>query len=109
MEKMVRLALLYDFYGELLTEKQRAVFEMSNFNDMSLGEIGEELDITPQGVRDFLKRTEKILVDYESTLGLVKKHIDRKKTVEELTEMIDTLSVDLPEKLKIHKKLAELI
>jgi len=79
MEQILQHTLLYDFYGELLTDKQRAVFEMSNFNDMSLGEIGEELGITPQGVRDSLKRAETKLNHYESVLGLVKKHAEDNK------------------------------
>ena len=105
----MQLALLYDFYGELLTEKQRTVFEMSNFNDMSHGEIAEELGITPQGVSDFLKRTEKILNDYESALELMKKHVERKKAIEELTEMMDAIDMSSPVKLQIHKKIEELL
>ena len=109
MEQMIRLALLYDFYGELLTEKQRAVFEMSNFNDMSLAEVAEELGITPQGVRDFLKRTQAILNDYESALELVKKHAERKKIIEELTDMVNTLRISFTEKCFIQEKLKELL
>ena len=105
----MQLALLYDFYGELLTEKQRMVFEMYNFNDMSLCEIAEELGITPQGVSDFLKRTEKILNDYESVLGLVSKHAERKKAIEELTSMMSNMNVSSSEKLQIHKKIDELL
>ena len=105
----MQLAMLYDFYGELLTEKQRTVFEMSNFNDLSLAEIAEELSITPQGVRDFLKRTEKILTDYESALELVKKHADRKNLIEELNNMIDALVISQPEKSQIQKELEKLL
>ena len=109
MERIMQLTMLYDFYGDLLTEKQRAVFEMSNFNDMSLSEIALELGITPQGVRDFLKRTEKILTEYESALELVNKHADRKKVIEEISGMIDVMSVGPNEKSVIHKKLEKLL
>ena len=109
MEQFLQLTLLYDFYGELLTDKQRAVFEMSNFNDMSLAEIAEELAITPQGVRDFLKRAENILKEYESALELIKKHTDRKQTIEEISDMIEALSITPEEKSQIQNKLNELL
>ena len=65
MDDILQLTLLYDFYGELLTEKQKQVYELHYQNDLSLTEIGEELSISRQAVRDQLKRTEKILLDYE--------------------------------------------
>ena len=64
MDDILQLTLLYDFYGELLTEKQKQVYELHYQNDLSLTEIGEELSISRQAVRDQLKRTEKILLDY---------------------------------------------
>ena len=64
MDDILQLTLLYDFYGELLTEKQKQVYELHYQNDLSLTEIGE-------AVRDQLKRTEKILLDYEEKLQLV--------------------------------------
>ena len=77
MDDILQLTLLYDFYGELLTEKQKQVYELHYQNDLSLTEIGEELSISRQAVRDQLKRTEKILLDYEEKLQLVFRH--RKK------------------------------
>ena len=71
MDEILHLTLLYDFYGELLTEKQKQVFDLHYQDDLSLSEIGEELSISRQAVRDQLKRTEKILMDYEQKLGLV--------------------------------------
>ena len=109
MERMVQLAMLYDFYGELLTKKQRVVFEMSHFNDMSLAETAHELGITPQGVRDSLIRTEKILGEYESALQLVNKHADRKKIIEEISGMIDGISANIQEKSLLYQKLEELL
>jgi len=109
MERMLQLALLYDFYSELLTEKQRAVFEMSIFNDMSLSEVAKELGITPQGVRDFLKRTEKILNDYDSALELVKKHAERKKIIEKLINKTNELCISHIEKCFIQENLRGLL
>ena len=73
MEKIFEQALLYDFYGELLTEHQRNIYEQAVFNDMSLSEIAEEQGISRQGVHDLIKRCDKILQDYESKLHLVER------------------------------------
>ena len=70
MKEILQLTLLYDFYGELLTEKQKLVYEMYYQNDLSLSEIGQELSISRQAVRDQLKRAEKILQNYEKKLQL---------------------------------------
>ena len=64
MDDILQLTLLYDFYGELLTEKQKQVYELHYQNDLSMTEIGEQLSISPQDVSDQLKPTEKILMDY---------------------------------------------
>ena len=57
MDEILHLTLLYDFYGELLTEKQKQVFDLHYQDDLSLSEIGEELSISRQAVRDQLKRS----------------------------------------------------
>ena len=71
MERIVEQALLYDFYGELLTEHQKKIYEAAIYNDLSLGEIAAEQGISRQGVHDLIRRCDKILVDYESKLHLV--------------------------------------
>jgi len=65
--------LLYDFYGSLLTEKQRHVFEMHTLHDCSFSEIAQEMGITPQAVADSMKRTRALLNKYEESLGMVQK------------------------------------
>ena len=84
MEKIVEQGLLYDFYGELLTEHQRQIYEDVVFNDMSLSEIAEEQGISRQGVYDLVKRCDKILSGYEEKLKLVEKFNRTKKMVEEI-------------------------
>jgi predicted DNA-binding protein YlxM (UPF0122 family) len=69
MEKIVEQALLYDFYGELLTEHQRNIYEGVVFNDMSISEIAEEQGISRQGVHDNLSRTEALLRNMEAKTG----------------------------------------
>ena len=63
------LILLYDYYGELLTPRQRECFELRYYQDLSLGEIGEELGISRQGVHDNLSRTEALLRNMEAKTG----------------------------------------
>ena len=78
MESKIELAYLYDFYGELLNEHQRQIYEDFVLNDLSLGEIAAEEGISRQGVHDLVKRCTKKLQDYEDKLHLVeKKMLDR--------------------------------
>lgn len=85
LEKFNRMALLLDFYGALLTPRQRRIFELYYEHNLSLGEIAEEYDISRQAVYDLLRRTEKSLESYERRLGLVAKfQEDRKKLREAL-------------------------
>ncbi len=87
MEKIVEQGLLYDFYGELLTEHQRNIYEGVVFNDMSLSEIAEEQGISRQGVHDLVKRCNKILAGYEEKLKLVEKFNQTKTMVGEIKEL----------------------
>ena len=84
MEDKIKLGYLYDFYGELLTEHQRSVYEMSVFEDLSLSEIADTLGISRQGVHDMLKRCDHLLEDYENKLHMVEKFIHIKKNVEKI-------------------------
>ena len=76
--------LLYDFYGSLLTEKQRSVFEEVILNDYSLSEVADDLGITRQGAHDMIRRTKKTLIGYEEKLALVEKFLRIKSQIEEI-------------------------
>lgn len=89
MEKIVKQGLLYDFYGELLTEHQRSVYEDAVYNDMSLAEIAEQYGISRQGVHDLLKRCDKLLAGYEEKLQLVRKFTEAKKTIAEIDALAE--------------------
>ena len=89
MEKIVEQGLLYDFYGELLTEHQRKIYEDAVCNDMSLAEIAEEYGISRQGVHDLIKRCDKILNDYENKLHLVEKFARIKRNIQQINELAD--------------------
>ncbi len=84
LEKKVELSLLYDFYGGLLSEHKKQIFEDYFLNDLSLSEIAENACITRQGVHDSIKNTEKTLLKYEETLKLLEKYKFTKKRCEEI-------------------------
>lgn len=85
-ENPVTMALLMDFYGDALTDKQRDYFKQYHEADLSLSEISENEGITRQGVRDVISRTEAILQDMESRLGLVARYGNLLDTSKKLTE-----------------------
>ena len=84
MEKIVEQGLLYDFYGELLTEHQKQIYEEAVYQDMSLSEIAEEYGISRQGVHDMVKRCTKTLEGYEEKLHLIAKFQRAKQKVERI-------------------------
>lgn len=84
MEKIVEQTLLFDFYGELLTEHQKQVYEDVVFNDLSFSEAAEEQGISRQGVHDLIKRCNRILQEYEEKLGLVEKFLKTQEKVKEI-------------------------
>lgn len=73
VDKLVEIGILFDFYGKLLTEKQYLVIKLYYLEDLSLGEIGDEINVTRQGIFDLLRRGEQNLYKYEENLGLVNK------------------------------------
>ena len=84
MEEKIEQAYLYDFYGELLNEHQRRIYEDFVFNDLSLGEIADEEGISRQGVHDMVKRCTKTLEGYEEKLHLIAKFMSAKHSVEQI-------------------------
>lgn len=91
MEEKVEQAYLYDFYGELLNEHQRRIYEDFVFNDLSLGEIASCEGISRQGVHDLIKRCNKLLEGYEEKLHLVQKFLDAKQKVERIHQLAGEL------------------
>ena len=71
MDEIFMQSLLYDFYGELLTEHQKEIYEQFIVDDLSLSEIAKDAGISRQGVHDLIKRCNKILEEYEAKLHLV--------------------------------------
>ena len=97
MERIFEQTLLYDFYGELLTEHQQKIYEDAVYNDMSLSEIASDYGISRQGVHDLIKRCDRILQGYESKLHLVEKFTGAKekiRQIEQLTQLENMASDD---------------
>ncbi|HOM43112.1 MAG TPA: putative DNA-binding protein [Bacillota bacterium] len=108
-DKLVQIALLFDFYGQLLTEKQIEIVDMYYNNDLSLGEISEQQGISRQGVYDTLKRAERTLYQYEEKLGLVDRFLKQKQNMEKIIEMLEELTKeDGYDSVKIKDKLNEI-
>lgn len=101
MDKFVQQGLLYDFYGELLTEHQKQVYEAAVYDDMSQSEIALEHGISRQGVHDLLRRCDKMLIDYESKLHLVEKFEKTKASVRELSNEVHILEAECEENIHI--------
>ncbi len=95
MEEMYIKSLLLDFYGPLLTERQRYSVEEHYEHDRSLSEIAEDLGVSRQAVHDNLQRAMHLLEEYETKLGLVKQYRERQAVVKELQETLqDTLDAE---------------
>ena len=105
LNKVVEIGILFETYKELLTQKQREIVSLYYDEDYSLGEISENLGVSRQGIYDTLKRSEKILKDYESKLGLVAKINEKDKFIEEIYDKI----VDIKQYLLQNKDCANLI
>ena len=86
LAKDLEISMLYDFYGDLLTEKQQEVIELYYNEDLSLAEIAAHSGITRQGVRDSIKRAENQLLDLEERLGLAQRFREIKATLEAITK-----------------------
>lgn len=94
-DKQVRLHLLYDFYGQLLTDKQRSFFELYHHDDLSLGEIAEQHGVSRQAVYDILKRAERTLEDLEAKLELVARWQRERRIAQVLDQQLAALADDV--------------
>lgn len=91
MAKDLKFVMLLDCYGELLTEHQRNTMELYYCEDLSLSEISEPLGITRQAVRDLIKRTEQLLLEYEEKLGFAERLNKMKGCFSRIGKLADTL------------------
>lgn len=106
MEEILKQALLYDFYGELLTAHQKEIYEEVVLDDCSLSEVAESHGISRQGVHDLIKRCQKMLEGYEEKLKLVEKFCTIKEKVEQIEQLTGALSEEPERQLQDIKKYA---
>lgn len=87
----LELVLLFDYYGDLLTERQKLCFDMHYNQDLSLGEIAQELSISRQAVHDNLSRTEALLKNMEEKTGCVSRDMQLRKAMKHIASAAETL------------------
>ncbi len=107
MNEILEQALLYDFYGELLTEHQKEIYEQFIIEDLSLSEIAADAGISRQGVHDLIKRCNKILEGYEEKLHLVEKFLAIKNKVHQMNGLLEQEEPDLQSVKKISEEIIE--
>lgn len=93
LAKLEYKGMLFDFYGELLTQHQRKVYEDAVLNDLSLSEIADEQGISRQGVHDLVKRCDKILDSYEQKLHLVERFARIKDKIQRINMLTDNQEI----------------
>ncbi len=88
----IEIVLLYDYYGDLLTDRQKECFELRYYQDLSLGEIAAELGISRQGVHENLSRAEALLRNMEAKTGCVKRDQACRKATDAILEKANQLA-----------------
>ena len=106
MEEILRQTLLYDFYGELLTEHQKQVYEDVVLNDYSLSEVAQSLSISRQGVHDMVKRSTRLLNEYEEKLHLVERFMAAKEKIGEIEQLTAEDTTDPEERMRRIRELS---
>lgn len=105
MSKNLEMTLLLDFYGQMLTPKQRDVMELYYYEDLSLAEIAEHEHITRQGVHDFIRRSEQILSEFEQKLALAEKFVRLNSALENIRQMADEICLEASQGYAKSKKI----
>ena len=98
MDKNVKISILCDLYGKLLTEKQFEFLNDYYNNDLSLSEIAENKNITRQAVRDIIKKGEKKLFEYEEKLLFMKRMLNQEKKIEQVLSELTKIQKDSSDK-----------
>ena len=107
MAKNLREGVLLDFYGELLTDKQKRALELYYNEDLSLAEIAEDMQVSRQGVRAFIKQGEVHLKDFEEKLGMFERFSSISRLLKEAKITAKTLS-ESKEKQELVKIIEEI-
>ena len=103
----LKRTMLFDFYGEMLTEKQREYYDLHYNEDLSLYEIAEQRGVSRQAVWDIIRRAETVMLELEEKTGFIARAEHRRQTLEEIRALAHGLPED-ERKREILKKLSEL-
>ena len=87
-----RMALLYDFYGDMLTDRQKEFYDLYYNEDLSLAEIAENYGITRQGVREVIVRAEAVLTELEDKTGIIKRFHKMQGQFAQIQEAVDVIA-----------------
>ncbi len=95
MDDLGYKTMLYDFYGNMMTQRQKEVYEEYYLNDLSLGEIAQKLNVSRAAVHDTIRRSDKALIHYEEALGLIHQFQENQQLLERILELTDEENVDV--------------
>jgi len=87
----LQMTLLFDYYGDLLTDRQKLCFDLRHNQDLSLAEIAEEMQVSRQGVYDNLSRAEALLSNMEEKTGLVRRDLQYRKALQAVRVCAESL------------------
>ena len=88
----LQMTLMFDYYGDLLTERQRMCFDLRHNQDLSLAEIAQELNVSRQGVHDNLSRAEALLINMEEKTGCVRRDLQCRKAARQIMSLAAELA-----------------
>ena len=96
-DKTYQMTMLFDFFGDLLTEKQREYFDLYYNQDLSLSEIAENVGITRQGVYDIILRAENTLIEIEDKTGVIRRFAEMRADIDEALRYVDEIGQISPD------------
>ena len=103
----LQMTLLFDYYGELLTERQQQCFDLRYNQDLSLGEIAQQLQVSRQGVHDNLTRAEALLKNMEEKTGCVSRDLQCRKAAKTILAAAQALKAESGETARLADKIIE--
>ena len=112
LDKLLKITVLYDFYGALLTDKQQSCLEMHFLQDFSLSESADQLGVSRQAIYDISHRSEQVLLEYEQKLKLIERYHSEKNELKNILDIMSDLPKnvqDIPEFQDVLIKLSHLI
>ncbi len=105
--KDLEIGYLFDFYGELLSERQREIFSLYYDEDLSLSEVSEQVGITRQGVRDTVKKSEEQLISLEAKLGLAARFKEISKKSDGIIKKLEKMKTPQSSATELDEIIAE--